>query len=76
MFKFSVCVFPSDDDDVITSPYNSLFSCSRLVEHADCVFPVENQSLFNIVGNVEKSKQSKQVKSSICEMDSAEKKGV
>lgn len=76
MFKFSVCVFPSEDDDVITSPYNGLFACSKLVEHADCVFPVENQALFNIVNNIEKTKQNKKIKDNICEMESHEKKGV
>jgi len=41
--RFVTAVFPSDDDDVITSPYNSVLAMKRLAEHADCVLPVENQ---------------------------------
>jgi len=37
---------------------------------------VENQALFNIVSNIEKSKQNKKLKENICEMESKEKKGV
>lgn len=29
---------------MVTSPYNSLLALSRLRDHADCVFPVENQA--------------------------------
>lgn len=36
-------MFPSEDDDVVTSPYNALMACSKLVEHADVVLPLENQ---------------------------------
>jgi len=53
-----------------------MFACSKLVEHADCVFPVENQALFNIVNTVEKTKQNKKLKENICEMETKEKKGV
>lgn len=42
MFRFSTCVFPSVDDDVITSPYNSMLALNELIEHADCVLPVDN----------------------------------
>jgi len=41
--RFVTAVFPSDDDDVITSPYNSVLAMKQLAEHADCVLPVENQ---------------------------------
>ncbi|XP_041716708.1 tubulin epsilon chain isoform X3 [Coregonus clupeaformis] len=36
-------VYPSAEDDVITSPYNSVLAMRELTEHADCVLPVENQ---------------------------------
>jgi tubulin epsilon len=49
IFRFTVSVLPSDVDDVITSPYNSLLSAHKLFEHADCVLPLENQALMDIV---------------------------
>eukprot|EP00873_Tetraselmis_striata_P001445 jgi/Tetstr1/421709/TSEL_012647.t1 len=42
VYRFTTSIFPSEDDDVITSPYNALLSLSRLVEHSDCVFPATN----------------------------------
>jgi tubulin epsilon len=54
VFRFSTCVFPSEDDDVITSPYNSMLALNELIDHADCVLPVDNQALFNLVQNVDK----------------------
>lgn len=36
-------VYPSDEDDVITSPYNSILAMKELNEHADCVLPIDNQ---------------------------------
>jgi tubulin epsilon len=64
VFRFSTCVFPSEDDDVITSPYNSMLALNELIDHADCIMPVDNQALFEIVARVdsqyEKLKQSKQ----------------
>ena len=45
IYKFTASVFPSKDDDVITSPYNSMFATNKLIEFADCVFPVDNDSL-------------------------------
>ena len=42
VFRFSTCVFPSNDDDVITSPYNSMLALNMLIDHADCVLPVDN----------------------------------
>ena len=53
VFRFSTCVFPSNDDDVITSPYNSMLALNMLIEHADCVLPVDNQALFDIVSRVD-----------------------
>lgn len=42
VFKFSTCVFPSNDDDVITSPYNSMLALNILINSADCILPVDN----------------------------------
>ena len=53
LYRFTVSVFPSEDDDVITSPYNSIFSFNQLLEHADCVLPIDNQSLIDICNKVE-----------------------
>ena len=46
-------MFPSNDDDVITSPYNSMLALNMLIDHADCVLPVDNQALFDIVSRVD-----------------------
>lgn len=43
--RISVPVFPSGDDDVVTSPYNAVLATRHLAESADCVFPVENDAL-------------------------------
>ncbi len=42
-FRFVTAVYPSLDDDVITSPYNSVLAMRQLTDNADCVLPVENQ---------------------------------
>lgn len=49
VYRFTTAVFPSQDDDVITSPYNSVLAINELREHADCVLPIENQSLIDLV---------------------------
>ena len=51
--RFATSVFPSEDDDVITSPYNAILSASELIKHADCVMPVENQALQDIVERID-----------------------
>ena len=43
--RFVTAVYPSAEDDVITSPYNSVLAMRELTEKADCVLPVENQVL-------------------------------
>ncbi|KAH3766486.1 tubulin epsilon chain [Pelomyxa schiedti] len=48
IYRFVVPVFPSEDDDVVTSPYNSILSLSQLAQHADCVLPLCNQALVEI----------------------------
>ncbi|OQR92738.1 tubulin epsilon chain isoform X1 [Achlya hypogyna] len=45
-YRFTTAIFPSEDDDVITSPYNSMLALHQLTEHADCVLPIENEALF------------------------------
>lgn len=52
-------VYPSKDDDVITSPYNSVLATRELTEHADCVIPVDNDSLIDIVSRCENSTTKK-----------------
>ena len=49
VFRFVTAVYPSTNDDVITSPYNSVLAMHRLTECADCVLPIENQALLNIL---------------------------
>ncbi|XP_053703017.1 tubulin epsilon chain [Synchiropus splendidus] len=46
-------IYPSVEDDVITSPYNSVLAMRELTDHADCVLPVENQSLVEIVNKIQ-----------------------
>jgi tubulin epsilon len=66
MYKFTISVFPSKDDDVITSPYNSILSLNQLINNADCVLPIDNQSLIDICTKVEsESKVKKNVIDSI-----------
>eukprot|EP00873_Tetraselmis_striata_P003164 jgi/Tetstr1/423428/TSEL_014109.t1 len=65
VYRFTTSIFPSEDDDVITSPYNALLSLSRLVEHSDCVFPVDNQSLADICGRIDSRAQKMRGNSSL-----------
>jgi tubulin epsilon len=43
VYRFTTSVFPQEDDDVVTSPYNSILALDKLVEHAHCVMPFDNQ---------------------------------
>lgn len=45
-FRFSTCVYPSADADVVTAPYNTILATKELIEHADCVFPLDNSAMF------------------------------
>lgn len=56
VYRFVIPIFPSEDDDVITSPYNCLLALNKLMLHADCVLPVENQALSNIVKKIDDKK--------------------
>ncbi|XP_020281663.1 tubulin epsilon chain-like isoform X2 [Pseudomyrmex gracilis] len=42
------CVYPANMQDTITAPYNTLLATQELIEHATCVFPVENKALLDI----------------------------
>lgn len=49
VYRFVTSVYPSGEDDVITSPYNSILAMKELNEHADCVLPIDNQVRNDIV---------------------------
>ncbi|XP_011826039.1 PREDICTED: tubulin epsilon chain [Mandrillus leucophaeus] len=51
--RFVTSIYPSGEDDVITSPYNSILAMKELNEHADCVLPIDNQSLFDIISKID-----------------------
>lgn len=53
LYRFNAAVFPSDDDDVVTSPYNFCLAFDKLVQHSDCVLPLENQALLDVSAAVE-----------------------
>jgi hypothetical protein len=55
VFRFSAPVFPSEDDHVVTAPYNALLAAARLIEDADCVLPVENQALLDITSRLDRA---------------------
>jgi len=46
--RFTASVFPAEKDDVVTSPYNAALAVNELREHADCVFPLDNQALIDV----------------------------
>ena len=51
VFRFTASVFPSSSDDVNTSPYNSLLASTKLIEHADCVLPIDNEALIRMIAS-------------------------
>lgn len=53
VFHFTASVFPSKEDHVVTSPYNSMFALYELQKNADCVFPIDNEALLNICRQIE-----------------------
>ena len=55
VYRFVIPVYPSGDDDVITSPYNTVLAMNVLTEHADCVLPVNNQSLLDICAKIQQA---------------------
>ncbi|KAA0185143.1 Tubulin epsilon chain [Fasciolopsis buskii] len=52
VYRIVTAVFPSLDDDVITSPYNTVLSLNGLTQMADCVFPIDNSALANIANRI------------------------
>lgn len=58
IYRFSACVFPAEDDDVVTSPYNSILATHQLIEHADCVLPIDNHAL-QMFAELEAAQQKK-----------------
>jgi tubulin epsilon len=52
IWRFGVSVVPSPNDDVVTSPYNSVLSLSKLSESFDCILPLDNQSLMSIFDRI------------------------
>lgn len=58
VYRFTSCIFPSEDDDVITSPYNSVLALRELTEHADCVLPIENEALMDMCAKMDRATAS------------------
>ena len=54
VWRFTTCVVPSENDDVITSPYNAILSLNKITQTSDCVLPIDNQSLFDIYTKIKK----------------------
>jgi hypothetical protein len=70
IFRFTVSLFPSEDDDVVTSPYNSVLALSELVDHASAVLPIENQALLDVVRSIDnKLSRSASRSTSVQEVD-------
>jgi|GEM_PF-506676 len=71
VLRFSNSILPSADDDVITSPYNAALALHELREHADCIFPMDNQALVDICNSVQNNKKAKNA--SVIERGSSKK---
>ncbi|CAN8027048.1 unnamed protein product [Ixodes persulcatus] len=52
VFRFDIPVFPSATDDVITSPYNTVFALEKITKFADCSCPVENEALMSVCNRI------------------------
>ena len=50
--RWTASVFPSEGDDVITSPYNAVLSLASLAEHADLVIPMQNDALGDVLSRL------------------------
>lgn len=46
--RFVTSIYPSYTQDVVTAPYNVLLATQKLIEHATCVFPADNNALLDI----------------------------
>lgn len=60
IFRFSTVVYP--EDEVITGPYNALLATHHLSLHSDCVLPIHNKALFDILNLVDSAKGKGQTK--------------
>ncbi|XP_064652208.1 tubulin epsilon chain-like [Lineus longissimus] len=61
VYRFVTAVYPSAEDDVITSPYNSVLAMRQLTENADCVLPIENQALVEIMNKINQAVPSTKI---------------
>ena len=52
VFRFVSCVCPSRDDDVVTSPYNTILAMRPLIQAAHCVLPTSNDALAGICNQI------------------------
>lgn len=75
VYRFSACVFPSEDNDVVTAPYNSTLATNELVEHADCVLPIDNFALQSFVKLETVAKQKSNSNNSSQTTDTSKQKG-
>ncbi|KAG8186625.1 hypothetical protein JTE90_021777 [Oedothorax gibbosus] len=55
--RFVFPAFPSLQDDVITSPYNTVLANSQLIKFADCVIPFQNKALIDVCNRDIKKKR-------------------
>lgn len=62
VYRIVTSVFPSMDDDVITSPYNTVLGLKQLTEFADCVLPIDNSALATIVDRLKPATTSRKDK--------------
>lgn len=58
VFRFCVPVLPSAVDDVVTSPYNTVFALEKIARFADISCPAENEALIGICDRVAKAEAS------------------
>ncbi|KAJ3251672.1 Tubulin epsilon chain [Boothiomyces macroporosus] len=59
IYRFAAGIVPSANDDVVTSPYNSILTLSKLIQNMDCLLPLDNESLFTIYEKINSLKKKK-----------------
>ncbi|RKO98046.1 hypothetical protein CXG81DRAFT_12192 [Caulochytrium protostelioides] len=57
-YKFSMAAWPSEVDDVVTSPYNSILALDALIRSADCVLPLDNNHLLKMAGDAHRASET------------------
>ncbi|KAJ3108239.1 hypothetical protein HDU97_001773 [Phlyctochytrium planicorne] len=65
VYRFNSVLCPSATDDVVTSPYNSILSLSKMIDNSDCVLPMENQALADIANLIRQKSDPALKKASI-----------